>query len=134
MQEPGRPLLDYALRPRRSTPIAMSYRSTREDPIVDPDMIEVLLAHGANPNQPVHLYNDRSVWALFLISIHEGNKQLEPGASSKSLKTAWYRICVSLIRAGACSSCRFDLINEGLGLDTLSTFRQIFDAEQAERL
>jgi hypothetical protein len=93
MEKSGRPLLNYALRPRRSTPISMSHYSTRDDQNVDPDMVEVLLAHGANanPNKPVRLYNGRSVWDLFLISIHEGNKQLEPRtSSSQSPKMAWY--------------------------------------------
>jgi hypothetical protein len=51
----GRPLLDYALRPRRSTPIRIPYHSQREDPSIDTTLIELLLDHGEDPNQLVYI-------------------------------------------------------------------------------
>jgi hypothetical protein len=110
----------------------MDYHSTRDDPNVDPDMVKVLLAHGANPNQPVRLHNDESVWALFLISIYEGNKQFEPGSpSSKSLKMAWYRVCESMIGAGAHWA---EFVTDCDGLDMTRVFYEVFGAVRAETL
>jgi hypothetical protein len=51
----GRPLLDYALHPRRSTPIRIPYHSQREDPSIDTTLIELLLDHGEDPNQLVNI-------------------------------------------------------------------------------
>lgn len=59
LQKRGRSLLDYALRPRRLTPIAMPYHSIRDDPSVDIDMVEMLLDYGADPNQSVHIYDGK---------------------------------------------------------------------------
>jgi hypothetical protein len=47
----GRPLLDYALRPRRVTPISMPYHSQREDPVVDVDMVKLLLGAARTPTR-----------------------------------------------------------------------------------
>lgn len=103
LQKRGRPLLDYALRPRRITPIFMPYHSVRDDPSVDVEMAELLLDNGANPNQAVHLNQDRSVWALFLLSIQKTCERDSGGVSSthQSLNEAWYQACRALIRAGA---------------------------------
>ncbi|KAI1175867.1 hypothetical protein F4777DRAFT_548909 [Nemania sp. FL0916] len=109
----GRPLLDYALRPRRLTPISMPYHSTRGDPSLDVEMVELLLQSGANPNQPVHLNGGTSVWGLFLLSINESyNSELKDrsGADSspRDLDGAWYEACRLLIRAGAREDCFSD--------------------------
>ena len=61
----GRPLLDYALRPR------VVKRHGRILGSVDPDMVRLLLLHGADPNQMIKIYNTRksdqiTVWAFFL--------------------------------------------------------------------
>ncbi|KAI0537254.1 hypothetical protein GGR58DRAFT_353751 [Xylaria digitata] len=106
MKKGGRPLLDYALRPRRITPISMPYHSTREDPSVDVDMVNLLLHNGADPNQPVFLYEGKSVWALFLISIYETHTQSDRASRTyQSLYKAWYRACDALILAGARADC-----------------------------
>ncbi|KAI0441725.1 hypothetical protein F4803DRAFT_407988 [Xylaria telfairii] len=107
MKKRGRPLLDYALRPRRITPITMPYHSVRDDPSLDVGMVELLLENGADPNQPVHLYEGASVWALFLLSIHEAREQNPDIESSayKSLNKAWYQACLALIGAGARGDC-----------------------------
>lgn len=78
MQKPGRPLPDYALRPLRNTPIDMPFHSSREEASIDVAMVEMLLSHGADPNQPVHLNDGLSVRALFLISIYEAVKYENP--------------------------------------------------------
>jgi hypothetical protein len=88
MRKHGRPLLDYALRPRRTTPISMPHHSDRDDPSVDVEMVEMLLAHGADPNEQIHLYDGESVWKLFLISISETSKQGKARPVPESLKTA----------------------------------------------
>jgi hypothetical protein len=103
--KPGRPLLDYALRPRRVTPIGMPYHHIRDDPSICVDMVEMLLspAGKADPNQQLPLYEYRSVWTLFLISIAETQKRnLTSGdPTNASLITAWYVVCQKLIEAGA---------------------------------
>jgi hypothetical protein len=68
----GRPLLDYALRPAIVTPIRIPYQ---ENPI-DPDMVQLLLDRGADPNENVHIYG-YTVWALFLISRCESRTRTE---------------------------------------------------------
>ncbi|KAI4666946.1 uncharacterized protein J4E88_010367 [Alternaria novae-zelandiae] len=99
----GRPLLDYALRPRRITPISMRYHSKRDDPSVNVDMVRLLLDRGADPNQPVHLNDGKSVWLLFLLSIHETVLRAHKGGTkpSGSLTSAWYQCCQLLIQHGA---------------------------------
>ena len=64
----GRPLLDYALRPRVVKRHGKTIGST------DPDMVRLLLFHGADPNQMISIYNTRksdriTVWAFFLWKI-----------------------------------------------------------------
>jgi hypothetical protein len=131
MQKRGRPLLDYALRPRRVTPISMPYHSVRDDPSIDIDMVELLLHHGADPNQPVHLNNGRSVWALFLLSIHETSVRDSGGGSStyQSLNKAWYQACEAMIWAGARSDCFPNIGNEDL--NTSSILNRVFGRDRA---
>jgi hypothetical protein len=68
-------------------------------------MVEMLLspAGKADPNQQLPLYEYRSVWTLFLISIAETQKRnLTSGdPTNASLITAWYVVCQKLIEAGA---------------------------------
>jgi hypothetical protein len=131
MQKRGRPLLDYALRPRRITPISMPYHSVRDDPSLDVDMVELLLHNGADPNQPVRLNRGISVWALFLLSIYETCVRETSGASStyQSLNKAWYQACRALIRAGASSDC---LCNSGHeGLNAPSMLNRVFGRDRA---
>ena len=99
--------MDYALRPRRITPISMPYHSVRVDVSLDVDMVELLLDNGADPNQPVHVNWGRSVWALFLLSISEAYARDSGGASYKRrrLRDAWYHTCRKLIQAGARPNC-----------------------------
>ena len=99
IKKAGRPLLDYALRPRRVTPISMPYHSRRQDDTsVDPEMVSLLLQHGADPNQRVHLNDGRTVWALFLLSCYEMAQRDE---ASAPLQAVWYRVCELLVTHGA---------------------------------
>jgi hypothetical protein len=109
MEKEGRPLLDYALRPRRVTPISMPFHHIRDDPSVSVDMVRLLLSpeYKADPNQIVRLNGDRSVWALFLISINETHHRESRRGSGgyQNLIEAWYETCELLVRAGARKDC-----------------------------
>ncbi|KAF2818920.1 hypothetical protein CC86DRAFT_388611 [Ophiobolus disseminans] len=131
----GRPLLDYALRPRRATPISLDYHSTRDEPSIDVDMVQLLLTHGADPNQPVQQgYNGETVWALFLLSIYEANKQDSIGTPTPpSVLNAWYRACEALIMAGA-QADRKSLFVTDRGLTTSDIFWSIFSATEVSKL
>ncbi|KAF2795555.1 hypothetical protein K505DRAFT_416360 [Melanomma pulvis-pyrius CBS 109.77] len=132
MQKRGRPLLDYALRPRRITPISMPYHSLRDDPSLDVDMVKLLLHNGADPNQPVHLNGARSVWALFLLSMHETHLSGGTGSTYQSLNKAWYQACKELVQAGARSDC---LSNSGRDdLSISSILNRVFGWERAVEL
>lgn len=128
----GRPLLDYALRPRRATPISLDYHSARDDPNIDINMVQLLLDHGADPNKAVHLNDGESVWGLFLLSIHETNKA--DGATavvSENMKRAWYRACEALIKAGARNT---PFVNDRGGWGPASILEVIFRGTEAAKL
>jgi hypothetical protein len=135
MQKRGRPLLDYALRPLRSTPISMDYHTSRDDPSVDVNMVELLLSSGADPDQPVHLFDDESVWALFLLSIYETNRKEESSSAPlDSLKNAWYASCEAMVMAGAQSDHRSPFVRQRADLTTSSILHRVFGSERAQRL
>lgn len=98
MKKAGRPLLDYALRPRRITPISMPYHSQREETSIDVAMVQLLLERGANTNQQVHLNESQPVWVLFLLSCYETTRRKE---ASAALRAAWYKVSEMLIAHGA---------------------------------
>ncbi|KAF5623040.1 hypothetical protein F52700_10352 [Fusarium sp. NRRL 52700] len=50
LKKNGRPLLDYALRPRRVMPMKLTYHSKREEPNIDREMVQLLLDFGEDPN------------------------------------------------------------------------------------
>jgi hypothetical protein len=104
LQKRGRPLLDYALRSRRSMPIAMPYHSNRDDPSIHINMIDLLLEKGADPNQAVHLYDGETIWCLFLISVH---RYYHTSDATARLRNAWFRACRALTKAGAKFDCTF---------------------------
>ncbi|KAI2631192.1 hypothetical protein GGS21DRAFT_168574 [Xylaria nigripes] len=130
MKKKGRPLLDYALRPRRVTPLSMPYHSTRDDPSLDVAMVEMLLDNGANPNQQVHLNGGASVWELFLISITETDRlnRLNARPTFQSLNNAWFLASLALIRAGARNDC-FEH-----SLVVHETFQHLFGMDKANEL
>ncbi|KAF7536590.1 hypothetical protein G7054_g4399 [Neopestalotiopsis clavispora] len=128
LRKPGRPLLDYALRPRRVTAITMPYHSERNDPSVDTRMIQLLLSLDADPNQKAHLNDGRSVWAVFLLSMYE---TINLGEESPGLKEAWYSACDLLIQHGADLECWLDT---GTRLTARSILEMAFGKEMAARL
>ncbi|CAA9965144.1 hypothetical protein PTMSG1_08503 [Pyrenophora teres f. maculata] len=135
LHKPGRPLLDYALRPRRTTPISMSYHSHRDDPSVEISMVKLLLEYGADPNQPVYLNNGKSVWALFLIFIYTSSarsKGSRGAGISASVRNAWYQACELLIEYGA----RQDgvLVADFSELTIQLIWERVFDAARSETL
>lgn len=58
----GRPLLDYALRPNMITPIELPEFGAKPDF----EMVRVLVERGADINKKVYIYDNKSVWGLFL--------------------------------------------------------------------
>ncbi|KAM0227716.1 hypothetical protein ACHAPO_011284 [Fusarium lateritium] len=103
----GRPLLDYALRPRRITPSGLPYHSKRDEPIMDRDMVTLLLESGESPNRKVYSHEGRTVWALFLICCYESvnlvnNRGFLP---SKATKNEWLVVTRLLISKGAQEDC-----------------------------
>lgn len=98
MMKNGRPLLDYALRPKRRTPIIMPYHSRRDEASVDVNMVQLLLKNGADPNQELHLNDGRTVWAQFLLSCQES---IHVENIPPTLKNAWYQASEMLIQHDA---------------------------------
>lgn len=68
----GRPLLDYALRPNIVTPLELPNHVAK----ADLRMVELLLQKGADPNQKVYIYDNLTVWSLFLLHCHMANKDV----------------------------------------------------------
>jgi hypothetical protein len=127
--KPGRPLLDYALCPRRVTPLALPYHSRRDEPNIEPEIVSLLLSLGANPNQVVYSHEDRTVWALFLISCWESAKR---GEATEVSKKAWYEVSEMMIKHGASRDCFNNIEGQELSIDNvLST---IFGEDQASNL
>ena len=92
----GRPLLDYALRPERLTgwfPQPVEF--------VKFDMVRMLLAKGADPNQKVSLYGGLTVWGLFLLWCRKMEDTDDSQAKDLGFETAKL-----MIRQGANRSLR----------------------------
>lgn len=68
----GRPLLDYALRPKRVTPVVLPYNLRIDIPWLDTTLIQTLVERGADPNKEVYIYDRHrqglTPWILFLMS------------------------------------------------------------------
>lgn len=109
MRKRGRPLLDYALRPLRKTPLGMQYHSEQDDPSFNLEMVQLLLEFDPDPatnlNRPLYSSGDRSVWTLFLVSCHEAVRYSRAASGrkgiSESLRETWRKACEELLRAGA---------------------------------
>lgn len=88
-------MLDYAL------------HQPFDEPRLNVDMVELLLHYDADPNQPVHRNEGRSVWVLFLLSLREYHVR-DNGrdrSTCQNLDETWYQVCRALVQAGACSIC-----------------------------
>lgn len=102
----GRPLLDYALRPRRVNPAELQRHTERESASVDIKMIQLLLDKGANPNDKVFICDNHTVWGLFLLSCFQSSRDTE--SVTRTMKTAWQKAVDLLIDYGADYDC-FDV-------------------------
>lgn len=105
----GRPLLDYALRPRRVTPLDLPYYLQAEAPSVDPEMVRLLVDEGADVNARVYLNDGTAVFPLFLVSCYEACRMYD--RPRNELVQAWYRSACILVENGARldgTSCRLD--------------------------
>lgn len=95
----GRPLLDYALRPRRVTPLDLPYHLQTENPSVDSEMVQLLVDRGAEVNARVFLNDGRTVFELFVISCYEACRAYD--RPKTDLMQAWYRSTCILVENGA---------------------------------
>lgn len=130
LRKPGRPLLDYALRPYRVTPLTTPYHAQRDEPNINVELVALLLEAGADPNQPVFLNDDRSVWALFLISCAESTARKEFNEVSRE---AWKRASELLIEHGARSDCFGPADPAGIR-DVRQVLQSIFGDDKADEL
>lgn len=64
----GRPILDYALRPERVTPVVLHYNYHYDMPWIDSELVHMLLKQGAEPNTKIRILGNQTPWFLFLIS------------------------------------------------------------------
>ena len=99
-QKRGRPLLDYALRPRATE------RNSRAIGFVNPDMVHLLLLRGANPNQMMSIYNTKksdriTVWAFFLRKIWLDAKFWEYAPNNPRWVEELFAVTEMLLRYGA---------------------------------
>ncbi|KAH8895468.1 hypothetical protein GQ53DRAFT_614022, partial [Thozetella sp. PMI_491] len=92
----ARPILDYALRPKRVTPIVLPYNVQYDIPWLDIKLIDELLQKGADPNRKIRIYKERTPWALFLMSCRKNWKSW-PG----STRNLAYQCMVLLLQYGA---------------------------------
>lgn len=95
-QKAGRPLLDYALRPLRVTPITLPYNMHFDVPWIDVRVVATLLDSGADPNRRIRFYDGQSPWRLFLHSCHRNWDAWSPAARESVLSAM--RL---LLRSGA---------------------------------
>jgi hypothetical protein len=93
VEKRGRPLLDYALRPKRVTPAALPYQQQYQDTSIDVQIVSSLLSRGSDPNQSIHIYHGQTVWGLFLLSCYMN--------ADRHLQDTWYDTVELLIDHGA---------------------------------
>ena len=96
----GRPLLDYALRPR------LVERPYRTIGFVNPDMVRLLLLQGADPNEMISIYNTKetegiTVWAFFLWKIWLDVKFWEYTPNSPRWVEESFEVTEMLLKNGA---------------------------------
>lgn len=92
----GRPLLDYALRPERVTPVILHYNYHCDMPWIDPDLVSMLIGKGADPNAIIRILDDQTPWSLFLLSCRK-NWQMWP----RETKRCAHESIKILLQAGA---------------------------------
>jgi NACHT domain/N-terminal domain on NACHT_NTPase and P-loop NTPases len=94
-QKKGRPLLDYALRPKVVSPVQLPLQRTN----IDAEIVKYLLSKGANPNQQVYHLDSRTVWNLFLLECHDAFSRQNADQGSEANKVP--EVAKILIQNGA---------------------------------
>ena len=97
--KPGRPLLDYALRPNLTTPTQLPHLVE----FIDFEMVRMLLGKGADPNQRVHIYGNVTIWALFLLTCYE-----KKDIADAQTRGTWFQAAELMIRKGADRKLRLE--------------------------
>ena len=97
-----RPLLDYALRPKRVTPADLPYKLQYQDTTVDVRTVKLLLSYGADPNEQIRIYDHQTPWSLYLSSCYANCQNV-----SDYVRNSWEEVILSLInhRADASAQC-----------------------------
>jgi hypothetical protein len=75
-----------------------------EEPVIDIDMLHLLLSQGANPNEKISIHGGQAIWCLFLISCFQNEAVV-----SQQVNDAWYKATELLIAYGADPHFRIDL-------------------------
>jgi hypothetical protein len=121
-QKRGRPYLDYTLRPSRIV--------HAQDIIVDPHMVRLLLEHGADPNEPIELYNNKTPWSLCLIVLCGALSDDRIPWDQERIVDAWYEVMEMMIDNGADPKVRIRHLLEG----SLQSFEGFFGQDRAAKL
>ncbi|KAF7444225.1 hypothetical protein A1F94_005066 [Pyrenophora tritici-repentis] len=133
LQNKGHSLLDWALRSHRESPLRILFHYDPEDTVVDVSMVTLLLEYGADPNQPVHQDQDKTIWALFLLSIYGMQVQSPKSILAPDVPTEkWYQVCELLIEYGARQDCVLDDSKPELTMQVI--FETVFGSARASAL
>lgn len=128
----GRPLLDYALRPKRVTPLDLPYHLQTVTSSVDPEMVRLLVDEGADPNARVHLNDGKTVFELFIMSCYEACRTYD--RPRNELTQAWYRSACILVEHGARLNGASHSLNGGRVMTTEDMLVVIFGREMTSDL
>jgi hypothetical protein len=93
----GRPLLDYALRFNHHAVCRLRNPDLTWQSSADPVMVELLLSAGCNVNEPIHIYEGRTVWDLYLAFLSDQKIQ-----GSRHCRTTWLLINHGAKRIKSC--------------------------------
>ncbi|KAK4552269.1 hypothetical protein LTR86_010439 [Recurvomyces mirabilis] len=132
----GKTLLEYALRPHKSLGgHELMLGDTINADGIDPDMISLLLEHGANPSACLHHNSRLTLWEWFLTNSHDHLRQesdphirttrlmIQHGADLKRLCcSAAFDVAGSETLGSAESGLRDDLNRQSSLRDALSAF------------
>ena len=96
----GRPYLDYALRPK-----IQAFRQW-EYPVelANLDLVYTILDKGADPNEKISIYDDTSVWGVFLRYIYKRRYHID-----SNTKEIWFQAAELMIRKGADRKLKFKI-------------------------
>ncbi|KAF2009153.1 hypothetical protein BU24DRAFT_468146 [Aaosphaeria arxii CBS 175.79] len=125
MNKCRRPLLHYAVHP---FPPSRGFIGD-EIKFLDVEMVQVLLEHGADPNQTMDFIEDRpTAWVLFLCWLMYVD---EPG-NVKPFDDTWYHACILFVQPGARRPCV--LYHDYPDITVQSILTEVFGSSKAEYL